>query len=147
MINLKKLNQYIEYQHFKMEDLQALKSLTKKGDYMVKLDLKDEYFSLPIHKAFRKYLRSAWKGKINEYQVLGFGLAVGPRYFTKTLKPVIGFLRRLGIRIVIYLGDMILLNQCSQMLMKDLTSLRWLLENLGFLINWKKSVIVPLQEI
>ena len=147
VINLKKLNQYIEYQHFKMEGIQALKSLIKKGDYMVKLDLKDAYFSLPIHKAFRKYLRFAWKGKIYEYQVLGFGLAVGPRYFTKTLKPVIAFLRRLGIRIVIYLDDMILLNQCSQMLMKDLTSLRWLLENLGFLINWKKSVIVPLQEI
>ena len=147
VIILKKLNQYIEYQHFKMEGIQALKSLIKKGDYMVKLDLKDAYFSLPIHKAFRKYLRFAWKGKIYEYQVLGFGLAVGPRYFTKTLKPVIAFLRRLGIRIVIYLDDMILLNQCSQMLMKDLTSLRWLLENLGFLINWKKSVIVPLQEI
>ena len=33
------------------------------------------------------------------------------------------------------------------MLLRDLTSLRWLLENLGFLINWKKSAIIPVQEI
>ena len=33
------------------------------------------------------------------------------------------------------------------MLLRDLTSLRWLLENLGFIINWKKSVWAPTQEI
>ena len=50
-------------------------------------------------------------------------------------------------RIVIYLDDMILMNQSSHMLLKDLTSLWWLLENLRFLINWKKSAIIPVQEI
>ena len=48
---------------------------------------------------------------------------------------------------VIYLEDISLLNQYSQMLMKNIASLPWLLENLGFLINWKKSVTVPLQEM
>ena len=33
------------------------------------------------------------------------------------------------------------------MLLRDLTSLRWLLENLGFIINWKKSVWAPTQEL
>ena len=42
---------------------------------------------------------------------------------------------------------MILLNQSSHMLLRDLTSLRWLLENLGFIINWKKSVWALTQEI
>ena len=75
VINLKKLNQYIEYQHFKMEGIQALKSLIKKGDYMVKLDLKDAYFSLPIHKAFRKYLRLEGQ----DLRISSFGFRFGCR--------------------------------------------------------------------
>ena len=132
--------QYVEYQHFKLEGIQALKSLIKKGDYMVKLDLSDAYFGVSIIKSHRKFLRFQWKGRIYEFQALPFGLGVGPRYCTKLLKPVIAFLRRIGVRIIIYLDDMILLNQSSQLILRDLTSLRWLLENLGFLINWKKSV-------
>ena len=143
----KKLNQNIEYQHFKMEGIQSLKSLIQKGDFMVKLDLREAYFSLPMHQNSLKYLRFVWKGKTYEFLALPFGLGVGPRYFTKTLKPVIAFLRQTRVRIVIYLDDMILLNQSSQMLLRSLTSLRWLLENLGFLINWKKSAIIPVQEI
>ena len=114
---------------------------------MVKIDLSEAYFSLPVHTTSRKFLRFLWKGKIYEYVALPFGLAVRPRYFTKTMKPIIAFLRRMGVRIVIYLDDMILMNQSSHMLLKDLSSLRWLLENLGFLINWEKSAIIPVQKI
>ena len=46
VINLKRLNCYIPYQHFKMEGLHLIKDLLREGDYMVKLDLKDAYFSL-----------------------------------------------------------------------------------------------------
>ena len=101
VINLKKLNQNIEYQHFKMEGIQSLKSLIQKEDFMVKIDLSEAYFSLPGHTTSRKFLRFLWKGKIYEYVALPFGLAVGPRYFTKTMKPIIAFLRRMGVRIVI----------------------------------------------
>ena len=40
-INLKPLNCFIPYEHFKMESIHMLKDLLKKGDYMVKIDLKD----------------------------------------------------------------------------------------------------------
>ena len=43
IINLKKLNQNMEYLHFKMEGLKDLKNILKKGDLMVKIDLKDAY--------------------------------------------------------------------------------------------------------
>jgi hypothetical protein len=41
IINLKSLNQFIVYRHFKMENLASLRHLIVKGDWMVKLDLKD----------------------------------------------------------------------------------------------------------
>ena len=72
---------------------------------------------------------------------------MGPWAFTKCLKPVVAFMRRLGVRLIVYLDDMIILNQCSHQLMMDFASLRYLLENLGFLINWKKTTTTPAQEI
>ena len=40
IINLKNLNKFIPYEHFKMESLENIKHLLKKGDLMVKIDLR-----------------------------------------------------------------------------------------------------------
>ena len=50
VINLKHLNQFIPYRHFKMEGLHCLRNILKKGDYIYKLDLRDAYFSVPLKK-------------------------------------------------------------------------------------------------
>jgi len=49
VVNLRKWNSHIPYQKFKMETLKDVKDTLKEGDFMVKLDLKDAYFSIPIH--------------------------------------------------------------------------------------------------
>ena len=48
VINLKALNKFIKRQHFKMEGLQMIKDLLQKEDWMVTVDLKDAYLSIPI---------------------------------------------------------------------------------------------------
>lgn len=48
-INLKHLNKLSLYQHFKMEGLNSLKNTLLKRNYMCKLDLKDAYFTVPLH--------------------------------------------------------------------------------------------------
>ena len=50
VINLKQLNafEFVEAPHFKMERSQTLKSPLKRGDQLVKEDLKDVCFSIPI---------------------------------------------------------------------------------------------------
>ena len=48
IINLKVLNSYVPYHHFKMEGLKDVKFLLRKGDWMCKIDLKDAYFSVPL---------------------------------------------------------------------------------------------------
>ena len=47
VINLKLLNQFILFLHFKMEGLSQLKHLIQEEDWMCKLDQKDTYFSVP----------------------------------------------------------------------------------------------------
>ena len=46
-----------------------------------------------------------------------------------------------------YFDDLIVLNQHQRELQKDVNSLLWLLQSLGFVINWEKSILCPTQNI
>ena len=46
-----------------------------KGDYMVRIDIKDVYFAVPICTKHCKYLRFHWRGQTYEFTCLPFGLA------------------------------------------------------------------------
>ena len=109
VFNLRQLNQFIKYEHFKMEGIHMLKDLLKPNDFMAKIDLNDAYFTVPIWKGHQKFLRFLWKGTQWEFACLPFGIASAPRVFTKILKPVIGLLRKQGIRLIIYLDDFLLM--------------------------------------
>lgn len=41
--------------------------------YMMKLDLKNAYYAVPIHPVSRKHLRLQFKGTTNEFRCLPFG--------------------------------------------------------------------------
>ncbi|CAC5416232.1 unnamed protein product [Mytilus coruscus] len=79
--------------------------------------------------------------------VLPFGLGSGPRIFPEVMKPFVALLRRIGIRIIIYLEDILILNQSKHGLVKDQNTLMWTLHCLGWIINWSKSVTEPSQTI
>lgn len=72
---------------------------------MVKIDLKDTYFRVPIFKGHQTFLGFPWKGTYREFACLPFGIASAPRVFPKIVKPVIGLLRKQGIRLINYLND------------------------------------------
>ena len=40
---------FLEYEHFKMEDIRSIKDLLSRNDFMCKLDLRDAYLTVPIH--------------------------------------------------------------------------------------------------
>ena len=98
IVNLKPLNKFIKYEHFKMENLKTVRFLVRKGDYFIKLELTDAYLTVPICKSHQNYLRFAWRGRIFQFHCLAFGLSPAPRVFTKLLKVVTAILRRQGLR-------------------------------------------------
>ena len=78
IVNLKGLNSFVCYEHFKMERLDSVKFLLKKGDWLVKLDLKDAYLLVPILPNHQKFLRFRWKGRHFQFRCLPFGLSSAP---------------------------------------------------------------------
>ena len=114
VVNLK--CQYVKTEHFKMEGLHLLPDLLQAQDWMVKLDLKDAYLQVPIHPNHQHLLTFQWEGKSYMFKCLPFGLSSAPRVFTKLLKPVVGFLRQIGCRLIIYLDDMLILHQNREQL-------------------------------
>lgn len=85
--------------------------------------------------------------KVFQFNCLPFGLCTAPRVLTKVLRPAVKMLRSLGIRLVIYMDNMLLMANSKQKLTEHVQIALFLLENLGLIINSKKSILVPTQEI
>ena len=96
IVDLSPPNRFIETPHFQIEHLTTVQS---------KLDLKDAYLSVAIHPQSQKYLRFLWQKKAYQFRALPFGLNIAPSVFTRLMKPVAGFLRKRGTRLVLYLDD------------------------------------------
>ena len=105
LINLDKLNDFIEDEHFKMEDVQAVMRLIKQNCYMASVDFKDAYYCVKVDTKYRKFLRFIWKGKLIQYTCLPNGIKNAPRVFTKTTKPVIRKARENEAKISTFLDD------------------------------------------
>ena len=143
VVNLKPLNQFLPYEHFKMEGIHMVRDLLRKGDFMIKIDLKDAYFTVPLCQEHQTFVRFNWEGTLYEFACLPFGLSIAPRVFTKIMKPVVALLRQLGIRLIIYLNDLLIMAQLKEILNCHASTTLHLLENLGFMINYLKSVLIP----
>lgn len=145
ILNLKRLNEYLVSPHFKMEDQRTVQKLLCRNDFMAKIDLKDAYYLIKIKESHQKYLRFRFRNNIYEFCCMPFGLTSAPRVFTKLLKPVIHILRKQKIKSVIYLDDFLIMNESYENCLENIRTSISLLERLGFVVNYKKSVLTPVR--
>ena len=147
MVDMRDLNSFIEPIHFKMENLSYLPSILHRGDFMCKIDLHDTYQTILIARKSKIYLRFLWKGRLYQFTCLPFGLRSSPRIFIKVLKPLLVYLRALGVRLLVYLDDILIMAVAPELCLEH-TQLTWQLStDLGFLGNLKKSVSTPKQYV
>ena len=124
-----------------------VKGSSKEGGLLSKSGLKDAYLTVPIWEKHQKYLRFLWRDSLLEFACLPFGLASAPRVFTKLLKPVLSFLRQRGIRLIAYLDDFLIMAESKQLALQHAATTLNILEGLGFVINYQKSLLIPSQQI
>lgn len=115
-------------------------NLLDTDDYMCRLDLQDAYFMVPIDIEDKKYLRFEYDNKIYQFNALPFGLTSAPFVFTKIGKQLVNWLRKKGVKVVIYLDDFLIFGETYDNCLKDTELTISLLTSLGFLISWKKVI-------
>ena len=147
VISLKNLNKFIPYEHFKMEGLLCLKFLQEHDNFLCMIYLKEACFSVPLNKNSQKFVRFQWSSNIYEFLCLCFGLRLAPRIFKKLLKVPIVLLRRVNIRIIIYLDDMLLMRRALPEILMARDTLIFLFQHLNVVINLKKSALHPVKQI
>lgn len=147
IINLRSLNEFVHYQKFKQETFPFVLELVQPNDFFTSLDLKKAYWSIPIDKQYFKYLKFEWRNKLYNFVCLCFGLSSAPYCFTKVLKPVYAFFRKMGIRCSYYIDDSINMHGEKEICRTNMDMMSKKLESLGFLINDEKSVKIPTQRI
>jgi len=93
ILNLKYLNEFVVYNHFKLETFQVVLDLIQPDDFFTKIDLTDAYFAVSIHSESRKFLKFSWNGVLYEMTCLPFGISIAPFLYTKICKPVFSWFR------------------------------------------------------
>ena len=143
ILNLKQINLFIPVQHFRMETLSVILPQLSPQDWAATIDLKDAYLHVPIHQESHRLLGFSFQDRTYLYKVLPFGLKDSPWVFTRLVATVIAYLRLQGIRIFYYLDDWLVVASSQDLLVSHLRLTLEVTQRLGFLINWKKSFLVP----
>ncbi|XP_051569805.1 uncharacterized protein LOC127450090 [Myxocyprinus asiaticus] len=116
-------------------------------DWFTAVDLKDAYFHVSILSRHRPFLRFAFESQAYQYKVLPFGLSLSPRVFTKVAEAALAPLREVGIRILNYLDDWLILAHSQDMLCAHRDLVLSHLSRLGLRVNWEKSKLLLVQSI
>ncbi|XP_044153533.1 uncharacterized protein LOC122940815 [Bufo gargarizans] len=150
IINLKSLNKSIIYKKFKMETIKSTTQILPQDCFMATVDLQDAYYHVPIYHRHQCFLRIAiyYQGRLSHFQftALSFGLSSAPRVFSKIMSDVMKFLHLQGVQIVPYLDDFLVFAESRQLLHSCLKQIQDCLTTLGWIINPKKSDLIPSQE-
>jgi hypothetical protein len=141
------LNRFIKKNKFLQEDLRNVQKIVRPGDYFAKIDLKKAYHQIVIHPQFRRHLGLMINGRQFHFRVLPFGLSSAPMILTKALKPLVASLRARGIRLSIYLDDILITASSQDTLRSHVASTVQELNSRGWRINYRKSSLSPSQEI
>ena len=147
ILNLKELNQSVEYLHFKMDSIKVVLSHVTRGCFMASLDLKQAYHSVKIDDDYQKYLKFEWDDQLYQFTCYPNGLAPCPRKFTKLMKVPLSRLREAGHLVVGYLDDFFFEGKTREKCRESLIEGIKLLQSLGFTIHSEKSELDPVTRI
>ena len=145
IIDLSKLNAFLNIQSFKMETANKVRHSIQPNDWAFSLDLTDAYLHIPIHRQSRKFLRFCLKGQVFQFRALPFGLATSPFVFTRMMVAIAVHLRKRSIVLFPYLDDWLVRNQIRSDILKDQHFTVMLITSLGLIINEEKSELIPSQ--
>ena len=146
IIDLRKVNAFIDTPGFKYEDINTVIDQIQQEDELISIDLKNGFQNVLVHESYRDYLGFHWQGQYYRYRILPYGLSCSPYFFCKLLRVAANYLRSLGIRTCFYMDDILVMAQAGVMDQQK-TQVLLTLQTMGWQINLDKSELLPVKEI
>ena len=147
VLDVSSLNKHVDLTPFSMESPRTVMGAIRHLDWMFTIDMKDAYFHVPIHQDSQRYLRFVFEGRTYQFKALCFGLSTAPQVFTRVLAPLAKWLHLLGIRILFYLDDWLILAGSLEDALRAKNLILSLSCKLGLILNLEKSMLVPSQTV
>ncbi len=70
VLNVKRLNESVQKEKFKMDTIHHAKALVREGAYMFTVDLTDAFNGIPLHPKYYKYFRFRLGNQHYQFKVL-----------------------------------------------------------------------------
>ena len=103
---------------------------------MITADIKNGFNHVLVHPSTRDFLGFRWRNQYFRWRVLPHGLSLSPYFFR--MRPIITYLRHLGLRITCYVDDYLLLMHEDQIVEHRKLFLDTL-KSLNVFVNFEKS--------
>ena len=134
--------------HFRMEGVETVQMLMRKGDWATSIDLKSAFNHLQVSMQMRPFLAFQYEGQHYRYKAMPFGSKHSPRLFTEALSYPMRYIRaHWDIRIVQYMDDLLLLHQDPRKLQLYTLQIAAYLQSLGWTLSLKKCALTPAQTV
>ena len=143
VVDASPLNTRVICPHFRMESLATAGHLIRKGDFLTSLDLSKAFLHVPLSEEASRWLCFRWKGIAYSFKAMPFGLNISPLTFTKVMRIPVASIRVHGVRVTIYLDDLLLIASTRSASVRATVFAVLLLTFLGLIVNQKKSEPVP----
>ena len=143
VIDLSLLNHFVVQMRFEMETNQSVLRVVQRGDWIVTIDLKDAYLQVPVHPDSRHFLRFVAEGQVCHFKALCFGLSTAPQVFTRAMAPVSVILHDLGVQILRYLDNWLVLASSRMEALWARDVVLNLCQQFGIMVNLAKSHLNP----
>ena len=115
------VNTHLNVPSFTQKGVTAVAEMIQKDDILMTVNVKDGFHHILVQQEHRTYLDIYWKQKFYVWRTLCFGVAVALYYFNKILRPVIGYLRRIGVHLAPFVDDLcLLMRKCIAIMQSQL---------------------------
>lgn len=140
IIDLRYVNRFQQVPSFRMGGFKDVAQLVRPGDWMTTTDIQHGFYHVEILPQHQTYLGFQVEGQYYHYKAAPFGSASSPYVFCKALSPLITQLRMEGIRIVVYVDDILVMAESKELCIQHTLRLRQLLTDLGWHVAQDKSM-------
>ena len=151
------VNEFCRDVPFSMDNATRVAEVAWENAYFFKLDHKNGYQHVPLHRDSWKYFGIFWKGKYYVFTVLPFGWKNSPLIYHTLTEAVAMYLRSLGIPMLVWIDDMCGMTQLQwqqgtdeqqfQSAMRSMVVTTRILFLAGYFLGIKKCILNPEQVI